>query len=206
MNTAEELSTRSKKQYISKNMERLGKGSSRVVYETGDKKTVVKYAIRNNKGVAQNRSEYETYENAKYDDITILCPVIEISDNYEALIMGKAISLKSKNMPMKYKEKVKEFRKKLRFIKSKLANVIGHNKKPPTVDQIRKIILKQELTQEEKKILRSRLFKQICELVVNYILLLGDVISESSWGLYRGRFKLIDYGCTREIFNKYYNT
>lgn len=48
------------------------------------------------------------------------------------------------------------------------------------------------------------LYKNIIELVKTYDLLFGDIKSLSSWGLLDNQIVLIDYGCTNDIFDKYF--
>jgi hypothetical protein len=47
-------------------------------------------------------------------------------------------------------------------------------------------------------------YKNINILIDKFDLLYGDVKSLSSWGLLDGSLRLIDYGCTNEIFDKYF--
>jgi hypothetical protein len=48
-------------------------------------------------------------------------------------------------------------------------------------------------------------YKNINILIDKFDLLYGDVKSLSSWGLLDGSLRLIDYGCTNEIFDKYFS-
>lgn len=48
-------------------------------------------------------------------------------------------------------------------------------------------------------------YKKVNMLVDIFDLLYGDVKSLSSWGLLDGRLVLIDYGCTYEIYKKYFD-
>lgn len=48
------------------------------------------------------------------------------------------------------------------------------------------------------------LYINIKELVKTFSLLYGDIHSLSSWGILDNRIILIDYGCTNEIFRKYF--
>lgn len=48
------------------------------------------------------------------------------------------------------------------------------------------------------------LYINIQELIENFNLLYGDIESLSSWGILDNRIMLIDYGCTNEIFKKYF--
>jgi hypothetical protein len=48
-------------------------------------------------------------------------------------------------------------------------------------------------------------YKNINILIDKFDLLYGDVKSLSSWGLLDGSLRLIDYGCTNEIFYKYFS-
>lgn len=48
-------------------------------------------------------------------------------------------------------------------------------------------------------------YKKVNKLVDIYDLLFGDVKSLSSWGLLDGQLVLIDYGCTNEIYKRYFD-
>lgn len=48
-------------------------------------------------------------------------------------------------------------------------------------------------------------YKNINMLIDKFDLLYGDVKSLSSWGLLDGRLVLIDYGCTNDIYHKYFS-
>jgi hypothetical protein len=48
-------------------------------------------------------------------------------------------------------------------------------------------------------------YKKVNKLVDIYDLLFGDVKSLSSWGLLDGQLVLIDYGCTYDIYKKYFD-
>lgn len=206
---AEDFSEVEKKRYITTNMKQLGKGSCRIVYETDKSNVVVKYVRKNRSfvGMAQNLSEFEIFHNAS-GYINFLCPIHDISDDHRTLVMDKALPIQKKDLPENIKSKVSIFKKKLKFINEKLTVVLNNrSNKPNSVVEIRKRILKlysHILTKENKNLLRSRLFIQICEMILHHDVLIGDITAYSSWGYLRGRFVLIDFGCTNEIYRNYY--
>lgn len=78
---------------ISLNIERqyykfIGMGSGRVVYDL-DNGYVVKVA-KNNRGIAQNKTEYKI---SLLDNTNLFAKVLDVSENFEYLVMEKAIKI-----------------------------------------------------------------------------------------------------------------
>ena len=190
---------KAKKTDLNKNFKCIGRGSSRYVYDAGDGKTVIKYAMKNGKGVGQNETEYELYEYVS-ECIGILCPVLDISGDNSILIMAKAAPInKIKGLSEKAKKTIKKFKEQLLLIEEYYRSP----KNPFPTEKSSQY--GNNLTDKQiKAIKRSSLFQDICTLTLNYDMLSGDLFKTSSWGYYKGKIVLIDYGCSRDCFNKYY--
>lgn len=190
----------------------IGKGSSRTVYDNGDK--VVKRATgeykRLMRGCAQNRAEYELYERAQYDSITCLCPVYDITSDDEELTMAKAIRLTGGwGQPLVFPD---EHREKLRLFKRQLKDLYavfhGHRKcEIKGAIRRRRQMYKNnpKRLKEFDSVVKSKLFQDLMILIYEYELMLGDLGRLSSWGFYKGRFVLIDYGATKSVMEEYYD-
>lgn len=46
--------------------------------------------------------------------------------------------------------------------------------------------------------------RDINKLIKDFDLLQADLLRLSSWGMYMGRFVLVDYGCTNRLFDEFY--
>jgi hypothetical protein len=133
----------------------IGSGSSRDVFDLGNG-YVVKMA-KNCAGIAQNKAEYNI---SNYGDSDLFAKVIEVSNNFNFLIMEKADNIYN------ISQVVRHF------------NVRG----------------KRELLH----------LKELQNIKRNYNLLLGGLGRKSSWGMIDGRPVIIDYGFTREVYQRYY--
>lgn len=202
MNTANILSSDEKRSDVKKNMPQIGCGSSRSVYQL-EGGLVVKYAFEHNKvGIAQNKEEYNIYRKAK-NKLNILCPIIDVSKKRDVLVMQQAIPFNSQDVPLKLQNKFFNFRKKINFLKA-LWSIKEQSIMNSKRDIKRYIRRRYTLTKEEGTIMNSNFFSQVCELILTYGLLIGDLIRYDSWGYINNRFVLIDYGCTVKVYNKYY--
>lgn len=191
---------RTKKSDLSKNFIRVGKGSSRYVYDAGDGKTVIKCAVQSGKGVTQNRTEYETHEYVS-GDVDILCPVYEISEDDSILIMAKAIPInKLSELSEEAQATVRAFKKHLKQVKD-----YYYSKKNsyPT----RKLPgYGEKLTEKQiNTIKKDSLFQDICTLTLDYDIMDGDLFRICSWGYLNGKVVLIDYGLSVDCYSKYYD-
>lgn len=87
----------------------IGTGSSRMVYDL-DNGYVAKLA-KNEKGFAQNMTEYRIYLDARYH---LFAPIIDVSYDYKILIMQKGEKMQSYHDLFRYFE-VTSFRELLRL-------------------------------------------------------------------------------------------
>lgn len=175
---------------IRKEYECIGKGSSREVYELANE--VVLKVAKDDRGIAQILTEVTLHDEMKssINPLPIFCPILFSSNNL--LVMPKAIPLNQyKLIPEEKKLEVRRFKfaikKVCNIIKSEMNNQANY------------------LPEEEViRIKESELFETIYRLYREYQLLPGDMSRPSSWGLYDGRIVLIDYGLTKNIWNKFY--
>lgn len=184
---------KARKSELDKKLKMIGRGSSRYVYDAGDGKSVIKYAVRNMKGFSQNSTEYDMYKYAS-EYVDILCPIIDISDDGNVLIMAKAVPItKSSNLSEDVKKIIRNFKKQLK---------ITENYYDFQILKVSRICM---LTEEQiNEVKKSSLFEDLLTLIDGYGLLSSDLFSISSWGYLDGKIVLIDYGCSTDCYNEYY--
>lgn len=186
---------------------RVGRGSSRTVYDVGDghvAKVAGGSSIRFERGLAQNRAEYTIYENAVLDSITHIAPCKSISNTDEVLVMRKLIPANDyKNMTPKMREKSLELARRHKYIDGIFWGARAHE----IPDRVEAFIYKskKELRPKIRAFARSKLFEDLMILIFQYGLSLGDICRISSWGYYRGKYVLIDYGATQDVLIDYYS-
>lgn len=189
-----------------KGLKRLGAGSSRDVY-LQDKKTVLKVSGRKGdrlmRGLAQNRTEYETFLYATAEHgVTHLCPVIDITPTDEVVTMARAIPLHrfTKTATPKQQQHCRKFKKRLRMMECILLNA----KSPMDIVKSQDDLIMEYGRKEYKSLINSKLFGDVSTLVFNYGLLVGDLVCKKAWGYYKGKFVLVDYGLTKATWNELY--
>ncbi len=164
----------------------LGSGTSRVVYAYND--DVAKCA-KDDKGRAQNLEEYSIYKYA-FSHVGILCPVRDITPDDRILIMGRALPItKTQEMDESLREKVREHKRKLKL-----------------VDQMYDLCRSPHWTTEMQRFCETQFYEDVEHLISNYTLQIGDIIRPSSWGYYKDRFVLIDFGFTAAVLKQYYKS
>ena len=184
----------------------IGLGSSRRVYDLRNG-YVAKVASgelkRMERGLAQNRAEYTMYETGQYDDITHLAPCQSLSNDETTLVMRKLIRADDyPSMTQKMRMQSLQLHRRLKFIDE----IFWGAKKGDIPNRIKALLhtSKKEKHAEIRAFTRSKLFKDLMVIIFQYELLLGDICRMSSWGYYRGKYVLIDYGGTRTVFNEHY--
>lgn len=185
----------------------VGKGSSRTVYDIGGghvAKVAQGASTRFQRGLAQNRAEYTIYENAVLDDITHIAPCQSITTTDEVLVMRKLTPANDyKNMTPKMREKSLELARRHKYIDAIFWGAKAHE----IPNRIEAFIYKskKELRPKIRAFVRSKLFRDLMIIIYQYGLSLGDICRISSWGYYRGKYVLIDYGATQDVLIDYYN-
>lgn len=58
--------------------------------------------------------------------------------------------------------------------------------------------------QKIKSIRNNPVFQDICTLTLDYNIIEGDIFRANSWGLYGSKVVLLDYGCTKECYDRLY--
>jgi len=164
----------------------LGRGSSRIVFDTGDNK-VIKIAL-NKKGLIQNESE-SYYK----DDFYIKNNIAEIFDYDEDgfwIEMEKAKKATKNDFERLWNVKFDDLKSYLLKIYSQNH---GRNVKFNNIEN--------ELHDNDYVI-------DIVDIMMNYDLLVGDLVRINSWGIINRngeeKIVLIDIGLNTSDFNKYY--
>lgn len=176
-------------EYARQRANRIGRGSSRVVFQIPYKgrKTALKIAM-NNKGAAQNRAEVQFFGDYFMKQIGILIPAIDWDEKsaYPTWIHT-------------------EFAEKANI--SKLQTALG-NAHPFEV--IRYLIDnaegKKTSIQLREKTMNSPLFEKLQELIYNYNgqVNFADLFAIANWGIYKGKPVIIDLGLTNEVYETHY--
>lgn len=165
--------------YCSNNLKQIAKGSSRIVYEIND--DVLKLS-KNEKGVEQTKNE-----------ITISQTGIDIVPNLISFNEQGYWVVFEKLEPVTHEQFESITNMKLSYI---------HQFLKYTKDRKRKHIpLNFKL---EQQIQSSKLISDLCKLITDYNLSVGDIIRISSWGQKNNKVYLLDFGLTSEIYKQYY--
>jgi len=171
---------------------KLGQGSSRIVYDAGD--IVVKCARSTEKGLAQNETEYDIYRYAR-TYVDILCPVRDITPDNTTIVMDKAVPFK--NMSLLSKENRNNIVRFKKLLKNMRLYYLA--------TEMRCVRLLDTLGKENvEEIENSDIYQDIRVLINDYDLLWGDCFRSSSWGLLNGSFVMIDFGLTNHDYDRLY--
>jgi len=162
-------------------LERIGKGSSRLVYKLFDN-TVIKVA-KNNKGIAQNKIEASQKEINQF-----MNRVLYFSDDHSFLRAGYADKITEQ-----------EFKKITGYAFKDFAICLKYALKNLT---------KKEVKDPDKniysKIKDEPFFEAFVKFANKLNLVPGDLGKISSYGNKNGRLVMIDFGLSREIYEKFY--
>jgi len=174
--------------YCRQNLNRLGVGSARAVYELPDGK-VLKLA-KNAKGIAQNDVEGDYGLNQMYGEI-----LSKLHDSHEDgywIVADKheKITQKELNAYLNITEQQLEA----------LAKAINDYTSGRNMDTLMQV---QSVYSMEGNMPNGILDKLI-EMTVNFDMMGGDFTRASSWGRHGDEIKLIDYGLTKAVFQEHY--
>ena len=178
-----------------KKFRRLSGGSGRDVYDFKDNK-VIKLA-KNDKGLAQNEQEYSLGTEAFIDDV--VANVFYGSENFSFLISEKAEPIKSAEFERVSGVKWDHFANYMHWWGNHLTGKKQHFKDEEAIKAI------DDALNEDNEIV-----VKFTNFVANYHMgdVVGDLARKSSYGLvqrdYGEDIVLIDYGLTKEIYEKHY--
>lgn len=166
--------------YAKANLQRLGSGTSRVVYKVDEQK-VLKIA-KNKKGVMQNSIEID------YRNQSMLFAEVFDFHNYSLWV------------EMEYVKKMtrKKFKELIGYDVDDIFLIFKRNNRFLSAENKIKI----------EEMLKNEYVKEIDSLVQNYKFLIGDFLKLDSWGIAIRENKevplLIDFGLTDDVFYEYY--
>jgi hypothetical protein len=173
----------------------LGRGSSRIVYDMGDGKWVLKIAL-NKKGIAQN--ELESFAGSDPYVDKIVAKVKENSDEYAWVVSQRVEQLYSE----------KDFEDAVGVTWNELRNALGLK----TTQDLDSTAKPSRASTKRQGLLDSRCLRgqAFLDYVKNYVaryegMLPGDLAKYDSWGTTSdGCIVLLDYGITRKKFDQLY--
>lgn len=169
----------------------FGKGSSRVVFDFTDD-AVLKLAY-NQKGVAQNREEYDMSRN---DDIVVKC--LDVADDYSWIIQENVLPAKQKDFQQCLGISWNDF---TRFVCA-VFNLYGRYPRRDAMDDD-----EFEYWMEENE--NFWWFREFNDYMTNWQLPYGDLCRISSYGMAMREegpmIVVLDSGLTEEVWNNYYN-
>jgi hypothetical protein len=167
-------------QYAKERAKQIGRGSSRVAFETPyqGRKTVLKIAL-NSKGMLQNSEEINFLDDHYIAQLGIVIPLIDYdtennSPTWIHTEFAEKISQKQleKYFGVEYMQTVMDF----------LNYQTGRSKRKPSH-------VPEELHDNEY-------FQALQDLIVNFGIPADDLARKANWGLYKGKPVIIDLGWT----------
>jgi len=177
-------------EYCDTHLKRISSGSSRTVYRIDDQK-VLKLA-HNKKGLAQNEVEIRYSEDADLDNI-----VAKVFD-YNEDNLGIEMELAEKLTAEKFKE-VSGFKWKdyVGAINNHSYNVTRSGYEMPENKLATKAMWEEQFTHD------------MFDYMIGYEVPVGDLTRLSSYGIVKREGSdsiiMVDYGLTKEVFNKHYS-
>jgi hypothetical protein len=161
----------------------VGRGSSRIVFDLSGG-TVLKMVRVSAKGQIQHETELELHHYAQDWTHNRLCPILHYSN--DKIICRKAIPLNTPYHRLS-PELIPIFRRmRVRLHDFELIYREGRRT--------------EGLSEPYEKLINLALYQDIECLISNFCLLPGDLFKRSSWGYWRKKFVLIDYGLKKNDF------
>ena len=165
--------------FCDQNFVKLKAGSSRIAYDYGGD-LVLKLA-KNEKGIAQNRTEADGFIQQNYKEI--VANVLDSDPNDLYIVAEKA----TKITPSQFKQ----------LSGFTMLNFYHY--------LIKKLEYRDKMEVEDfEKMENSEFVQEVLDLMVNMGMPSGDMGRISSWGKVKNRLVLIDYGLTKNIQDEYY--
>lgn len=177
-------------EYAKARAQQIGKGSSRVAFEVPyqGRKTVLKVALSNTKGLAQNEEEAELFSDWYIRNLGIVIPLIDYDER----------NSKPTWIHTEYADKITKSQLK-RFFGGIDINVIL-----ASVDYQKtgkKNWFYKELPPE---IHENENYQNLVDLVINFPRIeTGDLGRAANWGIYKGRPVILDLGFTESTVSLY---
>ena len=174
-----------RKRYAAERLQKLGEGSSRIVYGI-DNETVLKMA-KNKKGLAQNQVEADWGMHQMYSDL--LPDLIEADDNDLWLVKQRANRIKKSEFERMTGFKFEQFGNALRL---RTEEIMGRNR--------------HAIPEEYEDILDDEFVGDVVSLIVDFDLEVGDMAAISNWGKLsdEGDPVLTDVGLNRSVYKEHY--
>lgn len=179
-------------EYAKARAQQLGKGSSRVAFEVPyqGRKTVLKVALNQGKGLAQNQEESDLLSDYYVKDSGIVIPLIDYDERNQ----------KPTWIHTEYADKITKKQLERFFDGVPIHHVIAHIEYDKTG---KKNWAYRELPDS---IHDNDSFGRLRDLLLNYTQIgSGDLISKSNWGIYKGKPVIIDLGFTENTMKLYHS-
>ncbi len=173
-------------EYCNNNLQKISSGSSRNTYLIeGEKKLVLKLA-KNNKGLAQNRTEINLRS-----AVESCASIFNYNTDYIWLEMEYANKLTLTKFKSITGFKFKDF---CIVIKNFLID-----------NRIYKSFIKTDINPDiESLIFNHQLYFDICDLIMSYNMVGGDLLRLNSYGEIDNNIVIIDFGLDNNVYNNYY--
>jgi len=187
--------------YCNQTLNRLGSGSSRIVYQIDDK-TVLKLA-KNSKGVAQNEREINMGTSNYYQSMDLFAEVYEYDENALWLEMQLARPAKKSDFKRIVGYDFSVICDYVQYV----ANLYLYRNKQRGINQSNKEFFESEVFEENYE---YSFFNSLYDFLANeQIEAIGDFQRLSSYGVVQDndgeKIVLIDYGLSDDIFKQYYS-
>ena len=191
-----------KMRYCETHLQKMASGSARVVYKIDETK-VLKLA-KNNKGIAQNETEYGLSND--YYRSSILAQTFDFDEESSYWI---EMELARKVKPNDFKQVIGYPINFIKFFINEIAgeysNKGGYYERPPEYLFLMNLFYVEDM--EDFK--NWEWFNELADYLRNYRIPSGNITRISSWGLVNRNGKdnlvVIDFGLTDDVYNSYYN-
>lgn len=170
-----------RKKYAEKNLKHLSSGSSRLVYLTDDD-TILKLA-KNDKGIAQNKAESNPKMKSKY-----LNKILGHAPNYAWIQTTYLDKITEKQFEKLTDISFDDFGEAIKYGLRELSS--SKRTEPDNFEEVSK----------------SDIYKELVEVSKKFKIMPGDISRISSWGMKDNHPVLIDAGCTKDVFEEFYES
>lgn len=177
-------------EYAKARAQQIGKGSSRVAFEVPyqGRKTVLKVALSNSKGLAQNEEEAELFSDWYIRNLGIVIPMIDYDER----------NPKPTWIHTEYADKITKTQLKRFFGGFDIADVVENIEYQQTGGKTWRY---RELPPE---IYENENYQNLVDLVVNFPRIkAGDLKRSANWGIYKGKPVILDLGFTENTISLY---
>jgi hypothetical protein len=167
-------------QYAKERAKQIGRGSSRVAFETPyqGRKTVLKIAL-NSKGMLQNSEEINFLDDHYVAQLGIVIPLIDYDEENNSPTW----------IHTEYAEKISQKQLEKYFGGISMQNITDYLDHVTAKSKYKPADLPEEIHENEY-------FQALQDLIVNFGIPAGDFARKANWGLYKGKPVIIDLGWT----------